>query len=255
MSHQQNMHDGLGVFEAIPAIGTTQAYGIAVPADASIGYAPGCIFQDIVNGRFYINEGTNLSSDFNRFFPTAFDMALLTASVAELNYLDADLASNILTRGTGVDTAESYVGAISRIGGLIHTRIVVDLSTLIGSATDLDIIGESAAANCNWGQITAAKSGTLIGGQVTCLEVPAGGATDIDFYSSNVATGVQDVIITDATLGTETALVTSGGAWASGTSKGMTALPTANDYLYIINGAASGGTFSAGKFLIEFYGV
>jgi hypothetical protein len=179
----------------------------------------------------------------------------MTSTAAELNKLDDSLASNLLTRGAGVDTAETYASGIFRNGTLITTRILVDLSTLIGSATDLDIIGESAAASCHWGQITAAKSGTPIGGRVTCLEVPAGGTTDIDFYSSTVSTGTQDVIITDAALGTETALVTSGGAWTSGVSKGMTALPTADDYLYIVNGAASGGTFTAGKFLIELYGL
>jgi hypothetical protein len=178
----------------------------------------------------------------------------VTATAAELNKLDDSLATAILTRGAGVDTAESYATGILRNGNIITTRIVVDISTLIGSATDLDVIGESAAADCHWGQITTAKSGTLIGGRVTCLEVPAGGTADLDFYSSNVSTGTQDVIITDAALGTETALVTSGGAWTSGASKGMTSLPTANDYLYITNGAASGGTFSAGKFLIELFG-
>ena len=175
----------------------------------------------------------------------------ITTTVAELNKLDDSLSTNILTRGAGVDTAESYASGIFRNGNIITTRIVVDLSTLIGSATDLDIIGESAAADCHWGQLTVAKSGTLIGGQVTCLEVPAGGATDIDFYSATVSTGAQDV---DVTTLTETVLITSGGAWASGTVKGMTTLPPANDYLYIVNGAASGGTFTAGKFLIEFYG-
>lgn len=181
---------------------------------------------------------------------------LLTATAAELNKLDDSLAANLLTRGAGVDTAESYASGIFRNGSLITTRIVVDLSTLVGSATDLDIIGESAAASCHFGQITAAKCGTLIGGKVTCLEVPAGGATDLDFYSASVGTGTQDVIITDAALGTETALVTSGGAWASGTTKGMTALPTADDYLYIVNGAgAAGGTFTAGKFLVELFGL
>lgn len=212
-------------------------------ADWKTGVHPQLV-TDITDSFYHLDDSATVLTD-----------AGVTASVAELNYLDADLASNILTRGTGVDTAESYVSGISRNGSLITTRIVVDLSTLVGSATDLDIIGESAAANCHWGQITTAKSGTLVGGQVTCLEVPAGGATDIDFYSSDVATGTQDVIITDAALGTETALVTSGGAWTSGASKGMTALPTANDYLYIVNGAASGGTFTAGKFLIELYGV
>lgn len=183
------------------------------------------------------------------------DGVQITSTAAELNNLDNSLSTNILTRGAGVDTAESYATSILRTGGIITTRIVLDISTLIGSATDLDVIGESAAADCHWGQITTAKSGTLIGGRVTCLEVPAGGSADLDFYSSNVSTGVQDVIITDATLGTETALVTSGGAWTSGATKGMTSLPTANDYLYITNGAASGGTFSAGKFLIELFGV
>jgi hypothetical protein len=182
-------------------------------------------------------------------------LAGLTSNVTELNRLDDSLATNSLSRGTGVDTAESYAAGISRAGTLITTEIVVDLSTLIGSATDLDIIGESAAANCNWGQITTAKCGTLIGGKVECLELPAGGADDIDFYSSNVATGTQDVIITDAALGTETALVTSGGAWASGTVKGMTGLPTANDYIYIVNGEAAGGTYTAGKFRITLYGL
>lgn len=199
---------------------------------------------DLTDSYYHNDDTATIFSDFG-----------LTATVAELNGLDANLASNILTRGAGVDTAESYATGISRSGSIITTRIVVDISTLIGSATDLDIIGESAAVDCHWGQITTAKSGTLIGGRVTCLEVPAGGATDIDFYSSDVGTGTQDVIITDAALGTETALVTSGGAWTSGASKGMTALPTANDYLYIVNGAASGGTFTAGKFLIELYGV
>lgn len=176
----------------------------------------------------------------------------VTASASELNNLDQDLGTNTLTRGAGVDTAESYSAGIARSGGLIVTRIVVDISTLIGSATDLDIIGESAAADCHWGQITAAKSGTLIGGRVTCLEVPAGGTADIDFYSAAESTGTQDALVTGLD---EVALVTSGGAWTSGATKGMTLLPRANDYLYITNGAASGGTFSAGKFLIELFGA
>ena len=179
------------------------------------------------------------------------DGTAITVTGAEINKLDDSLATNILARGAGVDTAESYASGIMRNGNLVTTRIVVDISTLIGSATDLDIIGESAAASCHWGQITVAKSGTIIGGSVTCLEVPAGGSTDIDFYSATVSTGTQDV---DVTTLTETVLVTSGGAWTSGATKGMTTVPPADDYLYIVNGAASGGTFTAGKFLITLYG-
>lgn len=179
----------------------------------------------------------------------------VSSTADEINKLDDSLAANILARGTGVDTAESYATGIFRNGNIITTRIVMDISVLVGSTTDLDVIGESATANCHWGQITTAKSGTIIGGLMTCLELPVGGVTDIDLYSSSVATGTENVIITDAALGVETALVTAGGVWTSGATKGMTALPTANDYLYLVNGAgAVPGTFTAGKFMIEFYG-
>lgn len=175
----------------------------------------------------------------------------VTASAAELNKLE-DSAS-IMIAGSGVAAAETYASGVFLNGDLIVTRIVVDLTGLVGSATDLDIIGDTGgAANAHFGQITAALNGTIVGGQVTCLEVPAGGADDIDFYSATVGTGAQDGGI--AAL-TETALVTSGAAWTSGAVKGMTTVPPANDYLYIVNGEAAGGTFTAGKFLIELFGV
>lgn len=188
----------------------------------------------------------------------------ITSSAAELNILDGALVTTaeinklddsavVLTPGAGVSAAERNVSGVFKNGGIITTKIVVDLTGLVGSATDLDIIGNTGgAASAHFGQITAALNGTIIGGKVTCLEVPAGGATDIDFYSATVGTGAQDGLVTDLT---ETVLVTSGGAWTSGATKGMTNVPPANDYLYIVNGAASGGTFTAGKFLIELFGV
>jgi hypothetical protein len=158
-----------------------------------------------------------------------------------------------MTKGAGVSAMETYVTSVSKDGGIITTRIVVDLTGLVGSATDLDIIGNTGGAtSAHIGQITAAINGTLVGGRVSCLELPAGGATDIDFYSATVSTGAQDV---DVTTLTETVLVTSGGAWTNAVTKGMTTVPPANDYLYICNGAASGGTFTAGKFLIELFGI
>lgn len=174
----------------------------------------------------------------------------LTVTPAELNKLDDSVT--VLTKGAGVSAAETYAVGYLRNGTLVTTRIVIDLTGLVGSATDLDIIGNTGGAtSCHWGQITTALNGAIVGGRVTCLEVPAGGATDVDFYSANESTGAQDAAVTGLT---ETVLVTSGGAWTSGASKGMTTVPPANDYLYIANGAASGGTFTAGKFLIELYG-
>ena len=175
----------------------------------------------------------------------------VTATATEFNKLDDSVT--VLTKGSGVSAAEAYAVGYLRNGTLVTTRIVLDLTGLVGSATDIDIIGNTGgAASAHWGQITAAKCGAIIGGQVTCLEAPAGGATDIDFYSATESTGAQDALVSSLT---ETALVTSGGAWTSGASKGMTAVPAANEYLYITNGAgAAGGTFTAGKFLIELYG-
>lgn len=175
----------------------------------------------------------------------------VTASATELNKLTD--TTSVMTKGAGVSAAETYASGVILNGTLKITRIVVDLTGLVGSATDLDIIGNTGgAASSNFGQVTAALNGTIQGGMVTCLEVPAGGSTDIDFYSATVGTGAQDV---DVTTLTETVLVTSGGAWTSGASKGMTTVPPANDYLYICNGAASGGTFTAGKFLIQLFGT
>ena len=176
-----------------------------------------------------------------------------------IKYGDADNIQEVLagtttmSKGAGVSAMESYAASVTKAGGLITTRIVVDLTGLVGSGTDLDIIGNTGGAtSANIGQITAAVNGTIIGGRVSCIELPAGGSTDIDFYSATVGTGAQDV---DVTTLTETVLVTSGGAWTNAVTKGMTTVPPANDYLYICNGAASGGTFTAGKFVIELFGV
>lgn len=225
------------------------------PTASITGFEKGALVFDTTNGILYYNTGSTTSATWTQLNSNV-DLSTLTATATELNYLDQSLAAHTLSRGTGVDGSEGYHGSIARVGGLIVTNIYCNIDDLVGSATDLDIIGESGVANCTWGQITTAKSGTIIGGTVTCLEVPTGGTADIDFYSSNVATGTQDVIITDAALGTETALVTAGGAWtAAAPVKSLTGLPTADDYIYIVNGAASGGTFTAGKFLITLYGV
>jgi hypothetical protein len=174
----------------------------------------------------------------------------ITATAAEINKLDDSAA--VMTPGAGVSAAETYASGVFLNGDLRTTRILIDLTGLVGSATDLDIIGNTGgAASAHIGQVTAALNGTIVGGRVTCLELPAGGADDIDFYAATVGTGAQDGLVTDLT---ETVLVTSGAAWASGTTKGMTGVPAANSYLYVCNGEAAGGTFTAGKFLIELFG-
>lgn len=176
-----------------------------------------------------------------------------TVSATELAKLDDATAILATEAGAGITggTGTVYKSSVQKTGGLIHTKIYIDLTGLASSTTDLDIIGVGASA-AHIGQITAAKNGTIEAIRMTCLELPAGGADDIDLYSATEATGVFD-----AGIGTlaETALITAGGAWANGTVKGSTAVPAADEYLYLTGGeAGTAATYTAGKFLIELFG-
>lgn len=159
--------------------------------------------------------------------------------------------------GTGITggTGTVYASSAAKQGSIYLTHIIVDLTGLNSSTTDGDIIGVDSTSNpCHLGQLTAVESGTLLFGRILCLETPAGGDPDIDLYSANESTGTEDTVITTLT---ETLLYARGGDWAAGDIQIMTALPPADDYLYLTNGANPGtdATYTAGKFLIEFYGT
>lgn len=160
-----------------------------------------------------------------------------------------------VTAGTGITTGTGtvYESSVDRSGSIIKTSILVDLTGLDDGGTAADIIGvDGGAANCHLGQITAAVNGTIIAGRMTCFEVPAGGDPDIDVYSATESTGVQDTAVTGLT---ETALVDAGDA-TLGSVVIFSALPAANEYLYLATGAGATvfGTYTAGKLLIELFG-
>jgi len=153
-----------------------------------------------------------------------------------------------ITAGTGT----IYKSSIRKSGDLFVTTILIDLTGLASSTTDLDVIGV-AGGGAHLGQITAAQNGSIYAIRMTCLELPAGGADDIDLYSADESTIAFDAAISTATG--EVALITSGAAWASGTSKGNTDVPVANQYLYRTGGeGGTAATYTAGKFLIELFG-
>lgn len=157
------------------------------------------------------------------------------------------------TPGTGFSGGAGTVikSSVLRVGGIIRTQILIDLTGLGSSTTDLDIIGVGASA-AHLGQITTARNGTILSGIMTCLEAPAGGVNDIDLYSATEATGVFD-----AGIGTlvETALITSGAAWTIALTKALGNIPAANEYLYLTGGTlGTAATYTAGKFLIELQG-
>ena len=170
-----------------------------------------------------------------------------------------------LEAGTGITggTDTVYKSWQHSQNGIISTYIYLDMDGLLGAGGAKDVIGKVGTANCHLGRIgEVAVCGTLFAGRMTCLETPAGGETDIDLYSSNVATGTENVAYDHSDMGTEVALLTAGAAWSSDLSAnqynvaGFTGLPNANDYLYMVKGGAnSTSEYTGGKFLIELFGT
>lgn len=201
-----------------------------------------------------VGDNINSLADDAAFTVPAGMDAVFDADVDTHWYVNAGLeGSTSGAAGAGITggTGTVFKSSVSKTGGIITTKILIDLTGLGSSTTDLDVIGQGVSA-AHLGRITAALNGTILSGTMTCLESPATGQTDIDLYSATVGTAVFDDGI--AAL-TETALLTRGAAWAAGDIKPLTGWPPANDYLYLTNGAAATvGTYTAGKFLIELQG-
>jgi hypothetical protein len=191
--------------------------------------------KQILEGAGIVTEEDK--NDINDNFTELYAAASVAAGMTPSTVMDATLAA--------------FTAIAVNTGGIIKTTIVLDLTGAKSTTTDLDIIGDTGV--CYIGQITAAINGAIFKGQVSCAEVPATGADDIDLYSATEATGAYDAAVTDLT---ETALVTSGAAHAVGTVKPFTALPAADEYLYLANGeAGTVGTYTAGILIIELWGT
>lgn len=185
---------------------------------------------------------------------TATTKVTTTATAAEISAACDLSAQEAMAPGSGfAGTGTIYESSVIKEGSLIKTSIIIDLTGAKSSTTDLDIIGNHASNPSHIGQFTAAVNGTYMGGKLTCLEAPTGGVTDIDLYAATEGTGVFDGAVGDLV---ETALVTSGGAWTLGTSKPLLVDIAANKYLYLTGGAGgTAATYTAGRFLLEIWGV
>jgi len=187
----------------------------------------------------------------NVYITQAFIKGSPASAFFEALSLDQNTLSTQAGAGITGGVGTVYKSSAVKIGGVIRTSILIDLTGLASSTTDLDIIGVGASV-AHLGRITAADCGTVLTGRMTCLEVPAGGADDIDLYSATEGTGVFDGAVASLT---ETALLTSGGAWTLALTKSLGAMPAANEYLYLTGGeAGTADTYTAGKFLIELEG-
>ena len=154
-----------------------------------------------------------------------------------------------ITQGSGT-ICESHV---SRHGSLIKTEIFIDVTGLKSAAIG-DIIGVVGEKNCHIGKLTAAVNGTIIYGKITCLETPADGDHDIDFYSTATeSTGQQDTAVSGLT---DEAAFTNNGDWtgAIATPIVLTALPGVG-YMYMVDAGGTAAVYIGGQFLIELWGT
>ncbi len=163
-----------------------------------------------------------------------------------------------MTPGIGISTGTNTIceHSVVKVGGLIKTEILIDLTGLNSGGSAGDIIGkDGGTSECHIGQITAARNGTIIAGRVTCFETPAGGDPDIDIWGSvDEPSGAQDTAITD--LSGEEQLINHADWTAEDVDYlGSTTLPDADGYLYLACGAATDGDYTAGILLIELWGT
>ena len=154
--------------------------------------------------------------------------------------------------GTGITTGSGtiYRSSVQRVGGIITTRILIDLTGLRSTGSG-DIIGVNGTSNvCHIGQITAARNGTILTGSMECFEAPAGGDPDINVHSATEGTGVEDGAISSLT---ETLLVNAGDA-TLGSKVYFSAVPAADEFLYLTLGDTTDADYTAGKLFIELMG-
>lgn len=169
--------------------------------------------------------------------------------LGRLAFLDS-VYSN-LDIGTGISTGTGTIcrAHASKNEGIYIVRVLIDLTGLNSGGTANDIIGVNGASNCYIARLPAEI--VVLGGRMTCLETPAGGDTDIDLYSAVEGTGAEDAAVTGLT---ETLLINAG-TQSAGTVTYLAADPSPNHYLYLAGQSTSNATYTAGRFLIEIFGV
>lgn len=171
-------------------------------------------------------------------------------SAIDIIYEDT-ISGATLTTPAGAGAGTLFTSSITQVGKVVTTQLVVDLTGLGSSTTDLDIIGVGAST-AHIGQITTADNGVIYAGSMQCIVAPTTGVTDIDLYSATEGTGVFDGLVTALT---ETAVVTSGGAWTAARTAAFTSWPATDKYLYLTCGAAgTAGTYATGLFIITLTG-
>ena len=169
-------------------------------------------------------------------------------SVDSTGFVSATANTNA-TAGAGISATGVYATSLEKVGSIIKTTIMIDLTGITSSGTTNDIIGVDNSSPAYFAALTAANNGTLFSARLLTLETPATGDTDIDIYQADEATGVYSTAIGSLTA---SSLLNSGGVAAGDID--IITLPTVDKYLYFVQAGTTTGTYTAGKFLLEVYG-
>ena len=134
--------------------------------------------------------------------------------------------------------------------GTIITEIEIDLTGLDSSGTENDVIGLGTGGAAYLGRNVVATNGIIYKVEMTCLEVPTGGDADIILVQGSAADEAFD-----DTVANTAAICDGTGDWGLGeTIVNIAPALTANYYYYLTQGATDDATYTAGMYLIRFYG-
>ena len=202
---------------------------------------------------------TDTSDKIVRVFKDAVGNTLLALrqSGAELPH-STSVKIDEMAAGVGIKgIAEVYTTSIVTIGKLVKTDIWIDVTGLNSKNTDDDIIGDDNTGEAWIANLTTAENGLIYKAWITCTELPAGGDPNIALWEAENSVGVEDTSITALTNQTE--LIQSqndGSDWAANDTFVLATLPSMGEYLYLVQGDATGtnGTYTAGRFHLEFWG-
>lgn len=131
MSQKYRPHfaDARGTLIEKPGVGILLAAGTTVPADASAGYATGCIFFHTDGGEntaIYVNDGSGTSSDFNALGTTG-PLAALTAQLTTITHAAPaadDFAIQSVTQTTPFGFASADEGnTVLKVIANLQTRL------------------------------------------------------------------------------------------------------------------------------------
>lgn len=124
------------------------------PTDGVAGYEGSCFHQDTTNKKFYINDGTSSSADFNR-VPTVTDDTTFTATGAEINRV-ADVSGRAVAAGASLALTQAS-----------HDGKTILLDTAASSAVTLPQITTSTNVGCRFRFIVKTKATSGSGHTIT----------------------------------------------------------------------------------------